>query len=133
MMKLDFVKFNVIHNGTFHFIVDCSIYIIGFFMFVAVVYLAIQILIQKKDYTENIKLLRMYIWDAYITVMLLLAINANNVYTTVAAIIMPGILVGLFYEIMFENLVTDKIMMYKFIFWILLVILALIDKGVMVI
>lgn len=75
----------------------------------------------------------MNIWDAYITVMLLLAINANNVYTTVAAIIMPGILVGLFYEIMFENLVTDKIMMYKFIFWILLVILALIDKGVMVI
>ena len=111
MMKLD--------NETFHFIVDCSICIIGFFMFVEVVDLAIQILIQKKDYTENKRILRMYIWDAFITLMLLLAINANSVYTTVAAaVIMSGIVVGLFYEIMFKNLVTDKIMMYKFIFWI---------------
>ena len=83
-MKLDFVRFNVLHNETFHFIVNCLIYIIGFFMLVAVVYLAIQILIQKKDYTENIKLLRMYIWDAYITLLLLLATTTNNVFTYIA-------------------------------------------------
>lgn len=118
MMKLD--------NETFHFIVDCSICIIGFFMFVEVVDLAIQILIQKKDYTENKRILRMYIWDAFITLMLLLAINANSVYTTVAAaVIMSGIVVGLFYEIMFKNLVTDKILFCKYSFWLLLMILAL--------
>lgn len=117
-MKLD--------NETFHFIVDCSICIIGFFMFVEVVDLAIQILIQKKDYTENKRILRMYIWDAFITLMLLLAINANSVYTTVAAaVIMSGIVVGLFYEIMFKNLVTDKILFCKYSFWLLLMILAL--------
>lgn len=118
MMKLD--------NGTFHFIVDCSICIIGFFMFVEMVDLAIQILIQKNDYTKNKKILRMYIWDAFITLMLLLAINANSVYTTVAAIITSGlIVVGLFHKIMFENLVTGKILLYKYSFWLLLMILAL--------
>lgn len=132
-MKLDFVRFNVLHNETFHFIVNCLIYIIGFFMLVAVVYLAIQILIQKKDYTENIKLLRMYIWDAYITLLLLLATTTNNVFTYIATIITSGLILVLFYRIMFENLVTDKILLYKYSFWLLLMILALIDKGVMVI
>lgn len=132
-MKLDFVKFNVIHNETFHFIVNCLIYIIGFFMFVAVMYGIYQVLIQKKDYTENIKLLRMYIWDAYITLLLLLATTTNNVFTYIATIITSGLILVLFYRIMFENLVTDKILLYKYSFWLLLMILALIDKGVMVI
>lgn len=102
-------------------------------MFVAVMYGIYQVLIQKKDYTENIKLLRMYIWDAYITLLLLLATTTNNVFTYIATIITSGLILVLFYRIMFENLVTDKILLYKYSFWLLLMILALIDKGVMVI
>lgn len=132
MMKLDFVKFNVIHNGTFHFIIDCSIYIIGFYMFIAVVCGITRDFILKKDFTEKTKILYMYILDAYITLMLLLAIRTNSIYTCAIIDVFLVIPVSL-YGIMFTDLDSAKFMIYKFSFWILLMILALIDKGVMVI
>lgn len=69
----------------------------------------------------------MNIWDAYITLMLLLAIRTNSIYTWAIIDVFLMIPVSL-YGIMFKDLDSAK-----FIFWILLVILALIDKGVMVI